>query len=103
MLSKKRKTRELAMQVLFVWDSNGVNDADLARQIVTDGSPDEEVRTTAVQWAGGGQYMVSFTHRSGELGWSLRCSARSSSTRPQPWPTEGHCPFIEAWLPWVPV
>jgi N utilization substance protein B len=53
MLSKKRKTRELAMQVLFVWDSNGVNDADLGRQIVTDGTPDDEVRTTAVQWAGG--------------------------------------------------
>src|SRR5438132_239545 len=50
---KKRKTRELAMQVLFVWDSNGTNDADLARQIVTDGSSDEEIRQTALEWAGG--------------------------------------------------
>jgi N utilization substance protein B len=53
MLSKKRKTRELAMQVLFVWDTHGSSDVDLARQIVTDGTPDVDVRSTALEWAGG--------------------------------------------------
>jgi N utilization substance protein B len=51
MLPKKRKTRELAMQVLFVWDTNSASDADLGRQIVTDGTPDVDVRSTALQWA----------------------------------------------------
>jgi transcription antitermination protein NusB len=53
MLSKKRKTRELAMQVLFVWDTNGSGDVDLARQIVTDGTPDDDVRHQALAWATG--------------------------------------------------
>jgi N utilization substance protein B len=49
---KKRKTRELAMQVLFVWDTNGSNDIDLARQVVSDGSADDEIQRDALQWAG---------------------------------------------------
>ena len=48
---KKRKTRELAMQVLFVWDTNAASDADLARQVVSDGTSDEEIRRTALEWA----------------------------------------------------
>ena len=50
---KKRKTRELAMQVLFLWDTNGASDIELARQVVTDGTPDDEIRRDALQWATG--------------------------------------------------
>lgn len=50
---KKRKVRELAMQVLFVWDASGEADVDHARQLVTDGSPDADVRRQALQWATG--------------------------------------------------
>ena len=48
---KKRKIRELAMQVLFLWDNNGLSDIDLARQVVTDGSDDSSVRTRALEWS----------------------------------------------------
>src|SRR5258706_14974226 len=51
LMLKKRKTRELAMQVLFVWDTNGASDVDLARQVVTDGTPDVDVRSQALAWA----------------------------------------------------
>ena len=49
----KRKARELAMQVLFVWDTNGSPDSEFARQIVTDGVADLPVRELALQWASG--------------------------------------------------
>ncbi len=39
------------MQVLFLWDTNGAGDIELARQVVTDGTPDEEIRRDALQWA----------------------------------------------------
>lgn len=48
---KKRKVRELAMQVLFVWDTNTSSDAALAEQVIRDGSDDAEVRRQAIQWA----------------------------------------------------
>ena len=41
------------MQVLFLWDNNGAQDLDLARQVVNDGTPDEEIRRLAVEWASG--------------------------------------------------
>lgn len=41
------------MQVLFLWDTNGTQDMDLARQLVTDGTPEEDVRRTALEWAAG--------------------------------------------------
>ena len=50
---KKRKTRELAMQVLFLWDNGGALDVDLARQVVTDGTPDVDIRQLALEWATG--------------------------------------------------
>jgi N utilization substance protein B len=50
---KKRKIRELAMQVLFLWDTNGAQDQDLARQVVTDGTPDADIRRRALDWANG--------------------------------------------------
>ena len=49
-MSKKRKTRELAMQVLFLWDTNGERDTELARQYANDGSEDAD-RAGAVEMA----------------------------------------------------
>lgn len=51
-MTKKRKVRELAMQVLFVWDTNGSADSALAEQVIGDGSDDPEIRRQAMQWAG---------------------------------------------------
>src|SRR4051812_15870972 len=50
---KKRKVRELAMQVLFVWDAHSDGDIELARQLVTDGTPEADIRRQALQWATG--------------------------------------------------
>ena len=41
------------MQVLFLWDNSGTQEADLARQVVADGTPDEEIRRLALEWATG--------------------------------------------------
>ena len=48
---KKRKTRELAMQVLFLWDNSGSQDADLAKQVVADGTEDASIRALSLEWA----------------------------------------------------
>jgi len=50
-MSKKRKARELAMQVLFLWDTNGDNNDLLAAQVVNDGSGDDDVRRDALTMA----------------------------------------------------
>ncbi|MGB7157333.1 MAG: transcription antitermination factor NusB [Tepidisphaeraceae bacterium] len=50
-MSKKRLARELAMQVLFVWDTNGDNNDVLAAQVINDGSGDDDVRRTALAMA----------------------------------------------------
>ena len=47
----KRKARELAMQIMFLWDSSASQDVDSARQIVTDGSEDQDIRKWALEWA----------------------------------------------------
>ena len=52
MMSKKRKIRELAMQVLFAWDIQGAVDNEAAWQIVEEGSSDAEVRASALEMAG---------------------------------------------------
>lgn len=49
--SNRRKARELAMQVLFVWDSHAGRDAQLAAQVVRDGAEDESVRDVAIRMA----------------------------------------------------
>lgn len=49
--TKKRKTRELAMQVLYLWDAHAREEADLARQLATDESEDPEVRQGALDMA----------------------------------------------------
>lgn len=41
------------MQVLFLWDNAGSQDMDLARQVVIDGTTDEEIRRLALEWASG--------------------------------------------------
>lgn len=53
MLSKKRKTRELAMQTLFLWDAAGSPDKDTAQQLVSDGTEDHDVRRAALDMATG--------------------------------------------------
>jgi N utilization substance protein B len=47
-MSKKRKARELAMQVLFLWDTQGDNSDVAAAQVVNDGTHDDEVRRDAL-------------------------------------------------------
>jgi N utilization substance protein B len=47
-MSKKRKARELAMQVLFLWDTQGDNSDVAAAQVVNDGTGDDEVRRDAL-------------------------------------------------------
>ena len=51
MPSGKRKSRELAMQVLFSWDTHGEANPDMAGRIVTDGSDDAAVRRRALDMA----------------------------------------------------
>lgn len=41
------------MQILFLWDTNSSADMDVARQVVADGTPDEEIRRLALEWATG--------------------------------------------------
>lgn len=41
------------MQVLFLWDNHGAQDVDLARQVVTDGTTDVDIRQLALEWATG--------------------------------------------------
>ena len=50
-MSKKRKARELAMQVLFLWDTQGDNNDVVAAQVVNDGTSDDEVRRDALAMA----------------------------------------------------
>ena|SRR5438105_8678741 len=50
---KKRKTRELAMQALFLWDTNGRMDLDLARPLVEEGTDDPALGDSALQMAQG--------------------------------------------------
>ena len=51
--SKKRKMRELAMQVLFVWDAHGERDAEMGRRAVIHEGADAEVQNGALEMAAG--------------------------------------------------
>ena len=53
MPTNKRKIREIALQVLFLWDAAGNPDAETARQLVSDGTEDHEIRRAALDMAGG--------------------------------------------------
>lgn len=48
-----RKTRELAMQVLFLWDANGNMDSNLASQATDVADLEQSVRTRSLQMAEG--------------------------------------------------
>jgi N utilization substance protein B len=50
---KKRKTRELAMQVLFLWDTNAHQDLELARHVTEDSTDEPAVRAGALEMARG--------------------------------------------------
>jgi len=52
-MTKRRKVRELAMQILFVWDTQGSAERALSEQIVNDGSEDPEIRKSALDMAAG--------------------------------------------------
>jgi N utilization substance protein B len=49
----KHKSRELAMQVLFLWDSQGQADAELAERVLVDGTDDPAIRQRASTMAHG--------------------------------------------------
>lgn len=53
MMLKKRKTRELAMQVLYLWDSHAQRDADQATAVLHSGTEDPALRQSALEMAGG--------------------------------------------------
>src|ERR1700722_19116893 len=52
-MQNKRRIRELAMQILFLWDSQDTADRALAEQIVMDGSEDPDIRRGALDAAAG--------------------------------------------------
>jgi len=47
----KRKIRELAMQILFLWDTQNRDDAEMARQVLADATDDPELREKALEMA----------------------------------------------------
>jgi transcription antitermination protein NusB len=52
-MSNMRKTRELAMQVLFLWDANANVDLKLGFQAMEFAEPDENVRIRSLRMAEG--------------------------------------------------
>jgi len=49
--NRKQKTRQLAMQVLYLWDCQQQADRALGAQAVVEGSDDAAIREESVQWA----------------------------------------------------
>lgn len=52
-MSTKRKIRELALQLLFVWDAHGADDATMTGQVTHDASDDPTTRQRALELASG--------------------------------------------------
>jgi transcription antitermination protein NusB len=52
-MSRKHQIRELAMQVLFLWDTHGQDDQDLARQLVGDATAEASLGPPAIDMAAG--------------------------------------------------
>jgi transcription antitermination protein NusB len=48
---RKSKIRELAMQILFLWDTQNASDEGMARQVTSDASEDVELRESALEMA----------------------------------------------------
>ena len=51
-MPSKRNIRELALQLLFLWDSHGQRDEEMTRQAVADGTQDAALRARATELAG---------------------------------------------------
>jgi N utilization substance protein B len=51
-MSSKRKIRELALQLLFLWDTHGERDEEMTQQAVRDGTDDVAERARCVELAG---------------------------------------------------
>ena len=51
MAIRKSKARELAMQVLYLWDMHSANDLEIARQAIADAGDDEATRQRALELA----------------------------------------------------
>jgi len=49
---RKSKIRELAMQILFLWDTQNSSDDGMARQVSSDATEDVELREAALEMAG---------------------------------------------------
>lgn len=52
-MPSKRKIRETALQVLFLFDAHGRDDVDMARQFVEEAIDDPDVRAAALRMASG--------------------------------------------------
>jgi transcription antitermination protein NusB len=52
-IPKRRKTRELAMQTLFLWDTQGQAEPAQANQFLEDASQDHDLRRAALEMANG--------------------------------------------------
>jgi transcription antitermination protein NusB len=53
-VTTKRKSREIALQILFAWDATGELDEPMALRLAHDASPDDvDVRLRALDWARG--------------------------------------------------
>ena len=50
---RKTQTRQLALQLLFLFDAHGAADQEMARQAAQDGSDDATTRTRAMEIASG--------------------------------------------------
>jgi N utilization substance protein B len=52
-MTSKRKTREIALQVLFLWDAHGHDEQEMCRHVTHDASDDPMVRSEAMKMASG--------------------------------------------------
>jgi N utilization substance protein B len=52
-MGNRHQVRELAMQVLFLWDTQGQNDSASAQQLIRDVTGDEAMRQQALELAQG--------------------------------------------------
>jgi N utilization substance protein B len=50
---KRRKIREIAMQILFLWDTQQERQAESADRVAADATEDEETRRQAIEMANG--------------------------------------------------
>ena len=75
MTSSKRKSREIALQVLFAWDANGSADEEMALRIAMESAGgDVDARLLAIRWS--------------HAAWEARATVDAQIERLAPqWPT----------------